>query len=63
MTQYLKEKRLETSLDLLRSTTNSIADIASMLKFANQGHFCKDFKALFGVTPSEYRLHKDGFTI
>lgn len=58
MTQYLKEQRLITSCELLKSTTNSIADIASMLEFANQGHYCREFKNLYGLTPSEYRLYK-----
>lgn len=58
MTQYLKEQRLITSCELLKSTTNSIADIASMLMFANQGHYCREFKKLYGLTPSEFRLYK-----
>ena len=52
---YLINYRLKRAAKLLASTDGSIYSIASNTGFENVGYFCRSFKELFGVTPSEYR--------
>ena len=52
---YLINYRLKRAAKLLASTDSSIYSIASNTGFENVGYFCRSFKELFGVTPSEYR--------
>lgn len=52
---YLINYRLKRATKLLASTDSSIYSIASNTGFENVGYFCRSFKELFGVTPSEYR--------
>lgn len=52
---YLINYRLKCAAKLLASTDSSIYSIASNTGFENVGYFCRSFKELFGVTPSEYR--------
>lgn len=55
---YLVNYRLKRASRLLASTDSSIDSIAKDTGFANAGYFCRSFKELFGVTPSEYRKMK-----
>ena len=52
---YLINYRLKRAAKLLASTDSSIYSIANDTGFENVGYFCRSFKELFGVTPSEYR--------
>ena len=52
---YLIEYRLEKAAKLLTDTEKSIVDTASETGFDNVGYFCRKFKSLFGMTPTEYR--------
>ena len=52
---YLINYRLKRAAKLLASTDSSIYSIASNTGFENVGYFCRSFRELFGVTPSEYR--------
>lgn len=52
---YLINYRLKRAAKFLASTDSSIYSIASNTGFENVGYFCRSFKELFGVTPSEYR--------
>ncbi len=52
---YLINYRLKRAAKLLASTDSSIYSIAHDTGFENVGYFCRGFKDLFGVTPSEYR--------
>mgnify|MGYP002072987066 CR=1 FL=1 len=52
---YLINYRLKRAAKLLASTDSSIYSIAHDTGFENVGYFCRSFKDLFGVTPSEYR--------
>jgi AraC-like DNA-binding protein len=52
--------RLERSEKALRVATDqqrSISEIAFSCGFASSAHFCRMFKAQFGLPPSEYRKH------
>ncbi|NBJ89486.1 AraC family transcriptional regulator [Acutalibacter sp. 1XD8-36] len=57
---YLVNYRLKRAARLLTNTDNSIFLIAQATGFENVGYFCRKFKKLFQLTPSEYRK-KAGF--
>src|SRR5687768_8546038 len=40
---------------LLQASPASIKEVAYLLGFQNESHFCKTFRNLVGVTPNRYR--------
>lgn len=52
---YLIQKRLQTSEDLLVTTNYSIAQIASLVGFSSQSYFSQVFRKEYHMTPNEYR--------
>lgn len=52
---YLIQKRLSVSKELLASTDYSIADISSSTGFSSQSYFSQIFKKHTGQTPQQYR--------
>lgn len=52
---YLVNYRLKRAAKLLATTDNSVVSIAQDTGFDNVGYFCRKFKQLFKLTPSEYR--------
>jgi signal transduction histidine kinase/DNA-binding response OmpR family regulator len=56
---YLKERRMEKVIKLLRTSDLSIQEIFFECGFNNRAHFYKDFSIRYGMTPKEYRAeHK-----
>ncbi|MBQ3258906.1 MAG: AraC family transcriptional regulator [Clostridia bacterium] len=53
--QYILKKRLEKSVQLLRDTNKSIAEIANLCGFFDQRHFSSLFSKKLGCTPSQTR--------
>jgi AraC family transcriptional regulator len=53
--QYLRRLRLEWAAERLRKPDDPLAEIASAAGFADQSHFTRRFKRLFGVTPAVFR--------
>ncbi len=53
--QYLNQYRLELAADLLRSSNDSVLDIATAVGFDNLSYFTRSFKKKYGVTPGRYR--------
>lgn len=53
--QFLLQKRIETAQDLLRSTSQSLADIARAVGFATQSQFTSAFRRRCQTTPGKYR--------
>jgi len=53
--KYLKSLRMEQSTVLLTTTFLSVKQIARHVGLADESHFVRDFKRIYGVTPSEYR--------
>ncbi len=53
--KYLKSLRMKQSTVLLTTTFLSVKEIARNVGLADDSHFVRDFKRMFGVTPSEYR--------
>ena len=52
---FLNHHRLEVSLDLLRRTNDSVADIALQCGFSDQSYFHRLFLREYGETPLAYR--------
>lgn len=52
---YMKSYRMQASILLLRSTTQSITEIAMKMGYDNPSKFSEAFKKEFGELPSEYR--------
>ena len=53
--KYLKVLRLEQAKTLLEGSFLSVKEIRGRVGFGDQSHFARDFKAHFGLTPTEYR--------
>lgn len=53
--QYRKRVRLERSRQLLLKGNDAVADLAASCGFYDVSTYCREFKGLFGITPSEYR--------
>lgn len=55
--EYISAVRINAAKGMLKDGNHSIADIASLLGFSSQSHFCRAFSEAVGVTPKDY---KDG---
>jgi AraC family transcriptional regulator len=53
--QYLLNKRLEKTAQLLRSTNLDLQAIARGTGFSSRNHLCAAFKDRFSITPNKYR--------
>ena len=53
--RYLKTVRLERAALLFTTTFLSIKEIIIQVGYVSSGHFLRDFKSAFGVTPTSYR--------
>jgi len=53
---YIKNKRLEKSAELLKISDLSITEISDECIFSDIAHFSNSFKEKYNFTPSEYRL-------
>lgn len=58
--EYLIKIRINYSLSLLRSSTHSIKDIASMSGFDDQCYFSRIFKKQMGMSPVAWRRENRG---
>lgn len=54
---YIKRLRIEQAKALLRDTDLMILEIGRRVGYENDKHFLKLFKAMCGVSPSEYRAY------
>jgi len=54
--QYLKSLRLERARDLLETSLLSIREIAKSIGLDDQSHFVRDFKKVYGASPTSYRM-------
>ena len=55
--KYINSFKIEKSKELLKSSEITIDDITDSLSFYDKAYFCKVFKNVVGVSPSEYRRH------
>ena len=56
--EYISAVRINAAKGMLRDGDHSIADLASLLGFSSQSHFCRAFSKAVGVTPKEYKDDK-----
>lgn len=56
--QYLDQKRIKRSKQLLRETNFSLSMIARQSGFNSEKYFMRKFKQQTGLTPSEFRLSR-----
>lgn len=56
--QYLRGLQLNHAATLLRVSDTGISRICQESGFSSMAHFFRDFKAYYGVTPSQYREQK-----
>ena len=55
ITEYLTFFRIEKACLALAETKRSISEIAASCGFFDNSHFCRNFKRIIGIPPSEYR--------
>jgi len=53
--RYLRRVRIERACELLRTTSLSVREVAELVGFRGQSHFCTAFAQERGLTPSAYR--------
>lgn len=57
ITSYIKERRIEESLRLIRNSELTIQEISQIVGIHDLSYFSKLFKSTTGVSPSQYRLN------
>ena len=55
VSEYVRQKKIETATNLLKYSPYSMVDIANRLSFSSQSHFIQTFKKVIGTTPLKYR--------
>ena len=55
--EYVNEKKVEASFELLKSNKFSVSEIANILHFDSYRSFYKKFKNVVGVSPTQYVLN------
>ena len=53
--KYLKSLRLQQAATLLTTTFLSVKEIVRRVGCSDDSHFVRDFKRIYGMTPSAYR--------
>jgi transcriptional regulator GlxA family with amidase domain len=53
--KYLKSLRMQRAATLLTTTFLSVKEVVRRVGCMDESHFVRDFKRIYGVTPSEYR--------
>jgi len=61
--EYLRKRRLTVAAKQLLTQDVSIIDLALQCQFDSQEAFTRAFKALFNVTPAQYRKQNDPFRL
>ncbi len=53
---YMKRRRLQAAIGAVESDPTSLTEIAYRFGYADQSHFCRDFKRFADLSPRRYRL-------
>lgn len=54
---FLIDRRIKAAMEMLRSQTASVGEVAERCGFGNQYHFAKMFRRRTGMSPTDYRSH------
>ena len=60
VSDYIRRRRIDAASDLLRTTNMTILDVALAVGYHNTANFNKQFRAVTGKTPGEYRREYRG---
>ena len=52
---YVKRMRIQMAARLLADSSESVSVIAARVGIGDANYFCRMFKSVMGVSPSEYR--------
>ena len=55
---FVSDKRLEKSCELLANTELSIKEITAQVGYNDQNYYSRIFKSKYGFSPKEYRQDK-----
>lgn len=55
LSDFIKLKKVQEAKELLYGTNKVLSEISYFLGFSSQSHFCRFFKEMTGITPTEYR--------
>lgn len=55
--RYLQRRRIERAMFLLRESDRPVTEICFEVGFASLGSFGRTFRAIVGLTPTDYREH------
>lgn len=58
--EYVNDRRLSRSCELLKSTTHSVEAIAQAVGFASTAYYSRTFKKKYGVSPLRFRQGASG---
>lgn len=53
--RYLRKLRMHDAATLLDGTFLSVKEIMARVGFSDESHFVRDFKRIYGMTPTQYR--------
>lgn len=53
--RYLKAIRMQQAKTLLGNSLLSVKEVMNKVGMGDQSHFAKDFKRVYGLTPSQFR--------
>lgn len=56
--RYIRSLRLERAKNLLNSTHTSVKQVMIEVGVTDRSHFEREFKRLYGLTPSQYRKNR-----
>jgi AraC family transcriptional regulator, arabinose operon regulatory protein len=54
-TQFSRQMKFDTARNLLETSFLSVKEIMAAVGINDKSHFTKDFKKIYGLSPSEYR--------
>jgi AraC-like DNA-binding protein len=54
--RYLQRRRIERAMALLRTTGQTVTDVAFAVGFSSLGTFSRTFRDVVGQSPTDYRL-------
>ena len=55
---YLTDVRISKSMCIMEDPTVKIYDVAELIGYSNQHYFCRAFKKVVGISPTEYKRGK-----